>query len=465
MRDVRASATQSDGKIVAMGICIDPAGIRSDICVTRLQRDGAGIDLSFANNGFVRASSVRARSNASYWPFALSVDANDQITIGGQCGIPESTFGEGCVIRFTANGAFDASFGRGGIVVPETSETVSAIRILSDGKIVLAGMRFTGFYRDYFVTKLLANGTTDPTFNGGPPLNLFGRAVGELALGENRGPFVDVDSGGKIVITGRCRFGSPPIGDMFCAARVTSNGVLDTTFNGTGVKAWSPRGELNDSGSGVAIGSTGRIFVAGTCQTAGTGKAYFCVSALDNQGAIDPTFASNGTFVSRSVFSPSPSLTLHLLDNGRLLLVGRGARYTDNAGFAPNQFIQFKYDGFGDLGFADDGEYSDTSDGRDLMSSSFVTPDKKVLVSGGRSNTGWIARYDFTPPPAERCSLDLDDDGRILPQTDGVMWLRIMLGFRGNAVTQGAVASAAQFPNRSTWPQIQSYLFNRCGIR
>jgi hypothetical protein len=62
----------------------------------------------------------------------------------------------------------------------------------------------------------------------------------------------------------------------------------------------------------------------------------------------------------------------------------------------------------------------------------------------------------------ERCSLDLDGNGAIQPQTDGVMWLRIMLGFRGDAVMQVALGSGA---TRSTWPQIQSFLFNHCGIR
>lgn len=42
------------------------------------------------------------------------------------------------------------------------------------------------------------------------------------------------------------------------------------------------------------------------------------------------------------------------------------------------------------------------------------------------------------------------------------MWLRIMLGIRGNAVLATPMNAGA---TRNTWPLIQAHLFNHCGIR
>ena len=47
------------------------------------------------------------------------------------------------------------------------------------------------------------------------------------------------------------------------------------------------------------------------------------------------------------------------------------------------------------------------------------------------------------PPAGQHCSLDIDDDGFVKPQTDGLLWLRLLLGFRGNALTQNAVSGGA----------------------
>ncbi|MBL8310115.1 MAG: hypothetical protein JNL19_06820 [Burkholderiales bacterium] len=57
-------------------------------------------------------------------------------------------------------------------------------------------------------------------------------------------------------------------------------------------------------------------------------------------------------------------------------------------------------------------------------------------------------------PPAE-CVMDLDGNGVHDAKTDGLMILRAMLGFTGNAVTDGAIGANAI---RNSWAEIQSVL-------
>ena len=57
--------------------------------------------------------------------------------------------------------------------------------------------------------------------------------------------------------------------------------------------------------------------------------------------------------------------------------------------------------------------------------------------------------------------LDIDGDGIVSATTDGLMLLRVALGFRGEAVVANATAPGAP---RRTWAQVQPYLATQCGL-
>ena len=57
--------------------------------------------------------------------------------------------------------------------------------------------------------------------------------------------------------------------------------------------------------------------------------------------------------------------------------------------------------------------------------------------------------------------LDIDGDGQVLASTDGLMLLRLALGFTGNAVVANATAPGAP---RSTWALVKPYLVDQCGL-
>ncbi|TAG05433.1 MAG: hypothetical protein EAZ43_02820 [Betaproteobacteria bacterium] len=64
-------------------------------------------------------------------------------------------------------------------------------------------------------------------------------------------------------------------------------------------------------------------------------------------------------------------------------------------------------------------------------------------------------------PPTAPIPFDIDNDGKVLATTDGLILLRASLGIRGDALVAGATAAGAL---RSTWPLVRTYLNTSCGM-
>ncbi len=102
--------------------------------------------------------------------------------------------------------------------------------------------------------RFTASGVLDSTFNGtGMVFTSFPTSPGITEV-------VALQADGKILVAGYC----VPSGsnEDFCVVRYTTNGILDTTFNGTGIVATGFDGR-NDRGKGLAVQTDGKIVVAG----------------------------------------------------------------------------------------------------------------------------------------------------------------------------------------------------------
>src|SRR5690606_19950931 len=76
--------------------------------------------------------------------------------------------GDFAFARFTANGTVDTTFGASGKVILDLGgddEAVAAVRVQSDGKIVVAGSMEVGGDRDWLLARFTAAGALDTTFN------------------------------------------------------------------------------------------------------------------------------------------------------------------------------------------------------------------------------------------------------------------------------------------------------------
>ena len=132
----------------------------------------------------------------------------------------------GIVSRFLPNGSPDVSFGNGGLVSFQFgtgSNTLNAIALQADGKIVVAG----GFSTKIGVARLLPNGALDPTFG------TAGKAVANID-NNSAATAVVIDANGKIIVTAQSKV-SGSTDTRTAVFRFLPNGVLDPSFSNDGI--------------------------------------------------------------------------------------------------------------------------------------------------------------------------------------------------------------------------------------
>lgn len=125
-----------------------------------------------------------------------------------------------------------------------------------------------------------------------------------------------------------------------------------------------------------------------------------------------------------------------------------------------NQYFNWTYDG-GSCRLDVDG------DGARMAGTDGVIILRRMLgLSGEALLTG--ATHSCVPLSAagvtNRISVpgyDLDGNGQVDANTDGLMLLRVMLGFRGSAVTTGAIGQNA---TRTSWNDVRSFLWSNCNL-
>ncbi len=110
-----------------------------------------------------------------------------------------------------------------------------------------------------------------------------------------------------------------------CIVRLTSNGPLDTTFNGTGIVVLKI-GVWADAGS-VAIQPDGKILVGGsdypTKKASQVHDSEIVIARYNANGTLDTTFANNGIFTwNRTPYQDGASSLTVLPDNSIVAIAG-----------------------------------------------------------------------------------------------------------------------------------------------
>lgn len=163
-------------------------------------------------------------------------------------------------------------------------ESYGPLALQADGKLVAVVQSSVG---NHAVTRL-ADTVPDPTFGVG--------GVARFQLpGESRIEDVQIAADGKIIAAGTAQFGDRR---QFIIARLTPNGVLDTTFGEAGVAyiAAARPGESVISAR-AAVQSDGRVVVAGTVRRLAAPNEPFAriaVARLTVDGQPDARFAGGG---------------------------------------------------------------------------------------------------------------------------------------------------------------------------
>ncbi len=300
---LNAVAIQSDGKIVAVG----QSNSLSEAYIIRLNTNGT-LDTTFSGDGIFEISGAGIA-------LSVALQTDSKIVIGSR-----GLSGESIIIRLNTNGALDTTFDTDGIVSlsPNHYEPYG-LAIQSNGRIVVAGTNSTNAGGDISAVRLLTSGALDPTFD------TDGIAVTSVYAGDSEARSLAIQTDGKIIVGG----GPGASGSETEAAiiRYNSDGSLDTSFDGDGIKL----SNLN-IGSGdkyfndLAVQTDGKILAIGDTTYSVVSLFVvedFTIFRLNTDGSFDSSFDGNG--IVRSQWCEQGS-DLFLQTDGKIVAIGSQER-------------------------------------------------------------------------------------------------------------------------------------------
>jgi uncharacterized delta-60 repeat protein len=231
----------------------------------------------------------------------MAIQTNGKILVSGSDG------NEAFVVRLSAGGALDTTFGTGGKELFHfgTNNSADGVAELSSGKIYVATTGGTGANPTYILERLNYNGTKDTTF-----------AQAGIAS-EPVGPFpsvtgLSVESNGRIVVGGD--FSDPG-----------SSGSDIVVFNATGT-VYKQFSDGTDNALGGQIEAALAVQTDGKVVTVGqrTDQSSFFLERFTASGALDNTFGTGGRvqteFGNNSNIAEANNVIVQ--PNGQILVVG-----------------------------------------------------------------------------------------------------------------------------------------------
>lgn len=245
---------QSDGKIVVGGDYW--SGTDTDFALLRFNTNGS-LDTSFGTGGIVTTAQLGRHDEAA----CVALAPDGKIVLGGH--YQQATDHVIELARYNANGTLDTSFSGDGIVTTQlgASERANDVVVQPDGKIVLVGQGPGGGGNDGIILRYNLDGTLDTTFDSDGIVGLAMGSWGDYAHG------VALQWDGKILVAGITEDG---VAANMMLARFLTNGVLDTSFHGTGMVSTSFGDTSSDFAHGMALMTDGRIVLAGLNTVGGT---------------------------------------------------------------------------------------------------------------------------------------------------------------------------------------------------
>jgi uncharacterized delta-60 repeat protein len=260
-------AVQSDGFVLTGGYANDGPYI------ARMRTDGS-LDAGFGVGGRARVEFVSPPDEFGMQSLSgIVVQRDGRIVVSGMLGYPgfiSEPTSNLVLVRFTATGQLDTTFGDGGRVVADTSAgnwTPADLLLQGDGRIVAVGYVWTDGptgWQEMALARYRSDGSPDPSFGTGgvalvrPPPTDDPRgmswASGSMATA------AAIDAAGRLVVVGRMMGFNQ--GDV-AVTRITTRGAVDTTFNGGGWVRTDLSGE-NDEANAVAVQPDGKIVVVAT---------------------------------------------------------------------------------------------------------------------------------------------------------------------------------------------------------
>lgn len=292
----------------------------------------------------------------------------------------------------------DPGFGNDGRVAVELGvygDRANAVAVQPDGRIVVAGSSSNASNLDFFLFRLLDDGSLDSDFN------YDGTVTTAVGSGDDEVLAISLQDDGKIIAAG---YSSNGTDRDFALARYNSDGSLDRNFGLEGLVVTSV-GNSDDEITGIVLQADGSILVTGSAL--GTAGRVIVLGRYFSDGTLDPDFGDDG-FSFTGVGEDVQAESIALLDDQQILVAGTYSEGDKTGmmivGFTPDGQLDT---GFGDNGIAvaADGEMQSEGYGLALRSNG------KILVAGavGQEGKRDAALFQFLATGAP--DTDFEDNG------------------------------------------------------
>src|SRR6185436_8183780 len=201
--------------------------------VSHAQTTAGNLDPTFGTGGTVRTDFAGNIDEAN----AVAIQSNGQIVAAGSSFSNSKTVEDFIVARYNANGSLDKRFGKNGKITTDffrNVDSISAIMIQPDGKIVVAGTvdfnpDVPGSGLDFALARYNSSGTLDGSFGKG------GKVVFDFFGSFDQANAAVLQPDGKIIVVGSASYDSANRDIGFALARFNTDGSTDFGF-GTGGK-------------------------------------------------------------------------------------------------------------------------------------------------------------------------------------------------------------------------------------
>ena len=215
-------------------------------------------------------------------------------------------------------GVSDIAFGINGTATVSLGNAAqaNAVMIQPDGKIVVVGSVFRqGTGRDGVIVRFNTNGSLDAGFGVG------GKVYAAISSLDDNFQAVASTSDGKIVVAGNVQAFEGATNTDFLVARYNSNGILDTSFGGSGFVTVNQ--SMFDYLNSVAVQPDGKIVAAGyTSQNNGE----IAVFRFNQNGTLDNSFSGGFVFLNFSGVTQETAFVVSIVRNNRILIGGTQLR-------------------------------------------------------------------------------------------------------------------------------------------
>jgi uncharacterized delta-60 repeat protein len=274
----RAVVTDASNRVIVVG----SAG--ADIAVVRFNENGA-LDNTFSDDGLLKINF--SLGNTDYGR-AVALDASGNIYVAGYT-VDALSNADFAIAKLTTAGLPDPSFDLDGrqtvaFALGSNTEIASAIKIDSAGKIVVAGVTGNGANaNDFAVAKLSATGQLDSTFD------MDGKQTVNFTNTDDTANALAIDAANNLYLAGYKKNGGNTI---MAVAKLTSAGVLDTSFDTDGLQTVGFGAGNTEIAYGVFLDSSNSVVLTGTVGPLFNGD--FGVARLTSSGATDTTFSADG---------------------------------------------------------------------------------------------------------------------------------------------------------------------------